>query len=60
MSNIDICMPLEISFGKEWIEEKKRIQEHPIMFYICPYCGYEQCEKYNFCSECGKDLRGEI
>lgn len=58
MGDVDVCTPLEISFGKEWIEEKRKILGYPITFYICPYCGYEPCEKYNFCPECGKDLRG--
>lgn len=43
----------------EWEVKSQKIRGYSIDFYKCSVCGNEPDDKYNFCPNCGADMREE-
>jgi hypothetical protein len=41
----------------KWEVKSQKIRGYSIDFYKCSVCGNEPDEKYNFCPQCGADMR---
>lgn len=45
----------------EWKKIKRSLGDgkHSTFIYRCPFCGYVEGCKANFCGKCGADMRGK-
>lgn len=56
---IDNALIVERPQG-EWLEMKRKIDNiHSVFIFKCPFCGYIEKCKTNFCGKCGAEMRGK-
>lgn len=42
----------------EWLEMKRKIDNrHSVFIFKCPFCGYIEKCKANFCGKCGAEMK---
>lgn len=42
----------------EWLEMKRKIDDrHSVFIFKCPFCGYIEKCKANFCGKCGAEMK---
>lgn len=50
---------IPIRYKGEWIEREQKTMGAVISYNVCSYCNMKQSIKWNFCPNCGADMRGE-
>lgn len=50
---------IPIRYKGEWIEREQKTMGAIISYNVCSYCHMKQSIKWNFCPDCGADMRGD-